>query len=330
VLLGGAAIVVDLSLARVYQMDLHNAAEAAAHAAAAQLDGTDAGLTSARDKAVEMAAANVVARDPVSLDRNESNDPAGNVVLGYWDGAQLVPSSDASQVTAVQVLARRDDFLSVFAEVAFGQEHLTAGDFAIAQAGGPEVSDCPFPLALPDCELAAVSAGGCNENVVLNGDQVDNGAWARLGTSQPTAKTIRDSLDPAVCGSASAVGDQVTLNNGQIANGLKELASAINTRGIPWDASAWGAEPTQLPRSDIKPYGKVMYGQVMVFADPAGCVQTKYTGSHPITGYATAVVYDVVSTTGSKTIKMRIACDEAPETGGGAYFGTTVPPRFVR
>lgn len=211
-------------------------------------------------------------------------------MLGYWSEGAFVASTNAAVVTTVRVLAERDDLRSTFAKVSFGADTLSAGDYSIAQAGGPAESPCPLPISLADCEVAAVSET-CNVNVTLNSDRLDNGS---------------------------------------VTSGLQRMADAVNASPDVWDVTAMGIQPTKLSGSRIAPDGKVLYGQVMVFHDPENCAATKYNGNRAIVGYATAVVYDVVSRGGNKSMRMRIACDEAPANGGGAYFGTIVPPRFVR
>jgi hypothetical protein len=329
ILVGFAAIAIDVSSARVSRHQLGNAAEAAAHAGAAQLDGSVEGMEAARASAVVVAEENFVAGLPVNLDLNSDNTPEGDVVLGFWSGGAFVPSVDPALVTSVRVLAERDDLRSTFARVAFEADTLAAGDFAIAQAGGPSEAECPLPLALADCEIAAV-ADTCNLNVVLNSDRLDNGAWARKGGAQANASYIRNALDSSTCAAESELGEILTLNNGSVASGLKELSDAVNASPTSWDPVTMGVQPGKLTGSSISPYGKVFYGQLMVFHDPGNCADTKYNGTREVIGYATAVVYDVVSTGGNKSLRMRIACDENPAAGGGAYFGTTVPPRFVR
>ncbi|MDP2309782.1 MAG: pilus assembly protein TadG-related protein [Pseudomonadota bacterium] len=328
-LVGFAALAIDVSAARVSRHQLGNAAEAASHAGAAQLDGSIEGMNAARVAALTVAAENRVENTSVLLDANEGNASDGDVVLGYWSAGAFISSTEPSVVTTVRVLAERDDLRSTFAKLAFGADTLSAGDYSIAEAGGPAESPCPLPISLADCEIAAVSES-CDLNVVLNSDRLDNGAWARKGGSQANAAYIADALDPDVCAAQSETGEILTLNNGSVASGLQRLATAVNNSPDTWDATTMGTQPAAFAQSSIDPYGHVLYGQIMVFHDPGNCASTKYNGDRAILGYATAVVYDVVATGGSKSLRMRIACDEAPAKGGGAYFGTTVPPRFVR
>ncbi len=330
VLMGFAALAIDVSMARVSKQQLANAAEAGSHAGAAQLDGTVEGMSAARAMAVSVAGENRAQGAVVTIDENTSNDPAGDVVLGFWNGTAITASSDPALVTTVQVRTEKTDLLTTFARVAFDADSMSASDFAIAQAGGPGESNCPMPISLADCEVEAV-ADTCNLDIVLTADRIDNGAWARKGSTQANASYIRDALDSSICAGASQTGENVTLNNGAVTSGLKELADAVSSSPLMWDSATMGPQPAQLPGSSVTAYGHVFYGQVMVFEDAGNCTNLKYNGTKPILGYATAVVYDIISSGSGKTIKMRIGCDEEPgAAGGGAYFGTTVTPKFVR
>lgn len=330
VLLGFAAIAVDIGLARHHKQQFQLASEAAAHAAAAKLDGTPEGLVAARDTALAVAAENFVAGTPVVLDRNDANDPAGDVVLGYWEDGAFVPSTTPMDTNTVRVVARRDSMSTLFAWVAFEEQSIAVGDYSIAQGGGPSSADCPFPLAIPDCEFTPGPSGFCGAELLLNSARIDNGAWSRVGTTQANASYIRASMDPAICANASGVDDMVTLNNGQVNSAFKEMGDAVNTYGGPWNTE-WGTLPAQSSGSIVSPYGaKSLVGQIVIYEDPDNCTNTQFAGTHPIVGYATIVIYDVVNSGSDKQIKARTLCDLTDGKGGGGFFGTLVPPNFVR
>ncbi|MFN7145423.1 MAG: pilus assembly protein TadG-related protein [Myxococcota bacterium] len=329
VLLGFAAIAVDIGLARHHKHQFELASEAAAHAAAAKLDGTADGLVAARDTALAVAAENLVAGTPVVLDRNDANDPAGDVVLGYWEDGAFVPSTTPMETNSVRVVARRAAMNTLFAWTAFETSTIAVGDYSIAQGGGPAADDCPFPLAIPDCELLN-SGDICSGDLVLNNARVDNGAWSRTGYTQANANYIRDALNPSICAGASGIDDVVTLNNGQVTTAFQEMAKAVNTYGVPWNVEEHGTLPAQDPKSRVSPYGKALLGQIVVFDDPDNCVNTQYAGTHPIVGYATIIIYDVVNDGTNKEIKAKKTCYLTDGKGGGGFFGTLVPPNFVR
>lgn len=330
ILLGVSALVIDIGRGRVVKHQARNTAEAAAHAGAAQLDGTAAGVTAARAKAVEIAAENYVNGSPMTLDPNTANTPGGDVVTGYWADDVFVPSTVPAVTTSVEVIAREPNLGTFFAGAAFDRATMDVGDFAIAQAGGPSAAGCPFPLALPDCQITAYSGGICGADIILNNDRLDNGAWARIGSTQANASYIRSALDPNQCAAASDIDDRVTLNNGQVNSALRELGDAVNRYGVAWNTAEWGKLPPKASGSIVNPYGKALVGQLMVFDDPANCAGTKFTGTHDLVGYATIIIYDVANSGSNKQIKARAICEITDGAGGGGFFGTVVAPNFVR
>lgn len=322
-LIAVAAISVDLGALRVWQIELHNAAEAGAHAGAARLDGTLAGMSAARDFAVATGGANTTAGAPVRI------EPA-DVELGRWIGTDFVAdASDPALVTAVRVTARRDDLDSFFAQV-LGWEHLATSDAAIAVSGGPFQADCPLPIAVPSCEIEAVGET-CNLDVTFNSAGEDNAGWALLGDVRPSAASLRDAM--VSCDAASA-NDVMSLNNGAVTSAAQYLADMVADQPTLWDAAAWGPLPERSARSGIpvEDYGHVLKSRVMVFEDPSGCANPSFNGTAvPLTGFATAVVYDV-ETTGpvdTRNVRMRVVCDTSDEPGGGGWYGTWAPPRMV-
>jgi Flp pilus assembly protein TadG len=73
VLLGFAAITIDVGYQRIVRNQLENITDAAAHAGAHSLDGTDVGATAARTAAQLVASENHVADGTVTLDLNTGN-----------------------------------------------------------------------------------------------------------------------------------------------------------------------------------------------------------------------------------------------------------------
>lgn len=331
-LLGFAAVGVDLSVKRFNERQALNAAEAAAHAAAAQLDGTSAGVTNARSLAVQLAAQNQFAGSAASVDANTSNDPAGNVVVGYVDDAgTFVADATPTTATAVKVQVARTDLPTYFAKPAFNVTHMSAGGTAVAVAGGPTSSDCPIPIAVPACQLES-AADICNFDVVFNSDGKDNAGWALPGYARPNASTLTNAVQNCM-GEVDTV-DVVSLNNGTVTAALQALAAEVSASTDYWNTADWGTQPTRSSRSGITTanYGKVLLTELMVYDDPNGCADPSYNAlGVPVRGFATAAIYDV-ETSGpvtNRNIRMRVFCSESDNRGGGAYYGTTSPPRFV-
>jgi len=120
VLLGFVAFAIDVGVLCLARGEAQNSADAAALAAAMELldddqlsgvpDMTDE-IASARLNAVEYAARNAVRHAAPVVDANESNDPNGDVVIGYLanpsDQSETMSFADPNQFNAVQVRVRR-------------------------------------------------------------------------------------------------------------------------------------------------------------------------------------------------------------------------------
>src|SRR4051812_23082752 len=114
VLIAVLAFVVDLGYAWVIRSQLRNAADAGAHAAVAELDGTPDGVAAARLEAIAWSARNLAGGEPVLVS-------ARDVRFGAWDDAAgaLVSSDDPVDINAVAVTAR-GRAPAFFAPIAFG------------------------------------------------------------------------------------------------------------------------------------------------------------------------------------------------------------------
>lgn len=124
VLLGFAALTIDLGYARMVQAQLQAAADAAAMGGAQRLSTDAAGLIAARSTAVSIGAANEANGHPVALDANPINGADGDVVLGIWDATAgtFTPSMNPELVNAVQVTARDEGLLPLFSRASFGRD----------------------------------------------------------------------------------------------------------------------------------------------------------------------------------------------------------------
>lgn len=327
VLVGVSAVAIDAQRARMVRMELHNAAEAAAHAAALGLDGTTAGFDDARERAALAALANYADGAAVDLDL-AAGEPAA-VELGRYEGGVFVAdTSDPAEVKAVRVNLRLPEVRAFFGGPAFGTDTLAVSTEVRVLGGGPSDAGCPLPVAVPSCSLPEGDAI-CNMDVVMGPDGNDNGAWARIGSATPNASYVKSALRE--CAAESSTVDLVSLNNGMIAAAAKELATVIDESTDTWDPAEWGAMPTQFTNSAVTNYGNVLVSQLIVYKDAGDCSNPKMTGSrHEIEGYATAVVYDVITTgkAAGRKVAMRVVCDSTTARAGGGFFGTKAPPQF--
>ena len=129
VILGFAALAIDLGYLQVARVESQNAADAATLAgASAFLSETvfsrtgidDSRLDSVRDRAILYGSYNSVARMPCRLDANLGNGLSGDIVLGYLDPNNTrgaIDYSNPSMFNAITVNARRTDLPTFFAGI---------------------------------------------------------------------------------------------------------------------------------------------------------------------------------------------------------------------
>lgn len=172
VLIGIAALVIDLGFMFVAKNQLQNAADAGALAGAGVLKVEDYSGTiySARVEAQSYAAKNKAAGETLTLDLNTQNKINGDIVDGYWGSVAappdppvpptFTPSSPSSKklVNAIKVVARRtgetgqgigtNNRLDVFFGKIFGWSSMGFKQEAIALASLPNIA---LPIVLSPC-----------------------------------------------------------------------------------------------------------------------------------------------------------------------------------
>ncbi|MFH1462965.1 MAG: pilus assembly protein TadG-related protein [Pseudomonadota bacterium] len=322
ILLGMAALVIDLGYQGASQAELQAAADAAAHAGAMQLDGTEDGLDAATQAALDFAAFNSAAGDPVEL------DPSADILLGIWDevSGSFSAGGATEMIDAVQVTARRDDLPAWFARAAFGRDSLAASVQSVARRTyeGAGRVDCFLPLAVPSCVIEDVyGIDHINQvDLVLNPPGVNNVAWARPD-AHPSASWLSSQIWNCSYEGSIEVIDSVELNNGLIASVLADLADKIEASDTTWDSALWGSLPAQAARSGIASsrYGHTLEGPIAVFDDDSYCTSPgPMNGTEEITGFVWGAIYEVVTTgaAANRTIKMRLETTETHDLGTGS------------
>ncbi|MDP2316961.1 MAG: TadG family pilus assembly protein [Pseudomonadota bacterium] len=327
-LAGFAALVVDIGYGRTVHYQLEAAADAAVHAAAPFLDGTEAGVASARASAFAVAAANQANGSPVAL-------AEADVVTGIWSGGSFTPSTSAEVVNAVKVTARAN-LSAFFGQVAFGVEEINPSASAIAVMPATDMPgsvDCFLPFAVPLCALQAHPAGTlASIDFQFSVAGVDNSAWGTL-VANPSSIEIRGFLNNCEAQGAARVGDSVNVNNGEVSSGLQEIANVIEGSATRWDPATLGTQPDRMTQSAVSAsgYGGTLEGPILVFDQGnVACDSISYVQGYPLVGFAWGVVYDVRAAGGAKTIKLRInnnvAMDYGTSGGGAVDAGVIYQP----
>lgn len=336
VLLMFAALAVDVGYARVVDLQLQVAADAASHAATAQLDGTAEGLAGARGMAVTVARLNAAGGQSVSLDD-------ADIVTGIYDDGAFSASTDPVEVNAVRIDARRPDLGLYFAPV-MGRASIGVGARSLMVAdlgGGAGAVDCFIPLAIASCMIDTHGVAGIqNVEFHVNPAGIDNIGWGRPNGT-PNASWSRAQISDCEQGGTAAVGDPVGLQNGVVTSAMSAMASAINSSSTTWSTATWGPMPARMGSSDVSTsnYGRTYEGVVTIFdGGPGYCPSGAFNGNQPIVGFMWGAVYDIQAggPAASRNLKLRLDTTNPRLVGtaaGGpdwAVRSPSAPPRMVK
>jgi len=267
-LLGFAALVIDVAYIYTTQNQLHVAADSAALAGATQIfNSTDCAANSAapnyqaRTKAQTYAAfhkaGSAVGQTAINLSLNTGNDPNGDIILGNFNTTSHVFTScpAGSPVNALRVRSRRNSetgtgidpsnapvatFFAPVLNTAFRTRDVKT--FATAQ----KISRAGLPIAIPKCVVPPSSCScptctGSSDDLTItfNPSTSDNGAWTTF-FGGGGARTIRDYIaNPSTIACiASTPSSTINITNGAIASALSDLQDQCTSRGCsettPW------------------------------------------------------------------------------------------------
>jgi Flp pilus assembly protein TadG len=347
VLLGFAALVLDVGALYRVRTELQSASDSAALAGVQELDRTAAGIDLARDRVKEYAALHQANGTPVVVADSD-------IIFGYWTTSSdaFTPlgsfPADPAAVNAVQVRSRRDAaqgdavMMSLAHFVGHTREDVSAT--AIAVGGGP-ASECAFPIVVPDCSLdEPISSGLCDYCMVYQDNNSDNAGWTTFDEGSVGAPTIRDlivsacydgsggvAVDPVTgecaggCVSTDS-GDEIKVNNGNLMNkGTNNFCPVIQDILLRGD-------PTGTPQPFVV--------KVPVLESTSGtCDASQFSGYKTISGYATMEIFGAKCgsvdpgvfapaspcpppPSSDKYLVAALRCDlSSEEIGGGGFFG---------
>lgn len=308
VIAGFVALVFDVGYLRMEGMRLQMASDAAAHAAAKELNGTEEGLGDAITAASSVAGMWTIAGNKLTIGSDE-------VEFGTYDGAgTFVSETDPALINALRVSASADLPL-FFGAIAFDSSgSVAAGRTTLVtteEGGGAYASDCVLPVAVPACEIDAGI-----QNKVFDAGRFGEQYGALVGqTIYQTARGVPYSFfsetifknliaDCYARGDVS-MDDTERLSMSYNSVSYTDVLSALNSSSTSWDSSKWGAPPSKLPGSGLSASSvtRTLEGPVPVIDDDAYCTSTLTTSapnaSAPIVGFIWGAIYDVAKTTGT-------------------------------
>jgi hypothetical protein len=321
VLLGAAALVVDIGHITTVQAELQAAADAGAHAGARQLDGTAEGLELATEQALRFVSSNEAAQQAVSIDGDGSS-----LELGVWEDGSFAAGGDTDEINAVRMVTRRADLIPWFSGAAFGRDALAASAVSIAvhdQDAAGEVA-CFLPMAVADCTITDLYDTGVNYvDFYVNPPAVDNVGWA-MPDGNPNASWLRNQLRDCNHEGTASVGGDIGLQNGTVTSVLTEMADMLNEgTGTSWNNGYWGDLPEQLDHSGVaeESFGNTIEGVMFTFTDSDYCAGSGggFNEHQEISGFVWASIYDVVThgPAAGRTVRVRLEVTDTREVGNG-------------
>ncbi len=335
---GGFAI--DLAFYSVAKGELQRSMDAASLAGAGQLGFNETVFPAVRQEAQNFAdlnptRANLSDLNPtgaISLDLNPGNDANGDIVLGVWDGAAFIPSTDGTQVNAVQCQYATDVPTSFLGILGFNTLPVSARAIAVANPPNALPPDqCMFPVGVTTCTFegstAAFSSQGCGTVMTFNNSSEspppdgNTAAWVNPnGTGTPPAGDLRDALAAVAngdtCSSTLTVGDDVGTNNGMVQSVMSDLVGYFQTK---YEDSVDSGEQIQiLDENDNVRYEG--YGwEVFVALIKTNCpFPGPINGDHQIQTFAKFIITQVIN-------KGDCAVDNPNDTNSLDLCGTSSP-----
>src|SRR5439155_5798948 len=304
-LLGFAALVIDLGHGWQVRSQQQNAVDSAALAGVRDLDGTSQQFNPAVASAVYYAGLN-------DADNQKVNVPSANVLIGNWSFTSRTFTAygggmPSYRVNAVQVTAPTLAVPTWFAPF-IGVDSENVQTTAVAVGGSP-AQTCGFPLAVPDC--AIIDDNGqilCNSTMTFGRATTDNvGFTLLMPTSPVNTPGIDCEIGCALTGASVAKngGNNCTCNNKcnatAIGNGSIYISNGNNLSQQVVDAI--NAAVTANPNG--------VFAQVPVLGSngltKSTCGSFQFNQAQPVVGYVEMKV--VGATSGPpKTITVSINC----------------------
>ncbi len=309
IIIGGLAM--DLAYYGTVDDELQRSMDAAALAGAGKLGFNDTYFPAARQWAHDYALANPYRIGNINLNLNTANAPAGNIVLGIWNGATFTPSLDGTRVNAVQcrfATSVPTSFLRLI-----GVNSLDTGAMSIAWAAQPGTTPpnaCVFPVALSSCFFGGPTSTGCGATITLISSSTSStvggntAAWASIVPNQNANDAnilaqVQAAAGGNCSGTALKTGDDVPVTGGQLNNVVNWLTDTTDPNSFP-AKYANSSQLVVLKQDGTDAYrGKGWEVYVPVIDTGAGCPPAgNITGTPPINGWTRLVITQVLGKNG--------------------------------
>ncbi len=320
VLAMGALMALAMNVGQIMaaKADLQTAADAAALAAVAKLDGTEMGKVAARRSAHQVSRMNRVLAAPVEIDPSLT-DASRDVLLGRWDFDAPAGTADRfsvrtnpAEINAVRVQngatggSGRNSRLGIFfGSFLGGPGGASVPAQATAAVQGIGRTGCVIPLTIAECKLPVSPDGTCEAGVTrqLTFANANNDAvgFANLTASNnaPNGTWVANQItNGTYCADDGfVVGQDAKLQDGNDVNKVVEALTAP---------------------------GACLLDQDVTFAvTNAGCEGTPpnpfFHGTHPVVGFVRVRIVAATNQQGAPA-----TCAEAP--GGGPPAPPQGPP----
>jgi Flp pilus assembly protein TadG/phage terminase large subunit-like protein len=319
VLLGFAALAVDMGYIFAARNELQNAADAAALAATRELgriyseetlasqdlgSGENAAyLSSIYSTAISVAAKNVAAGGSVAITSDD-------ITIGQWDPDSRTLTATLDEPDAVRVTPRREAGSAVtlfFARVLGIFDTDVSATATAALTGLSEVNEggLPIPVGISRYWFEYAWPGAfCDQNIKFYPTGTIDGCagWHTYESSPPNASKLRKLLDDLRTGDFKSpeteTGDEYAFTGGTVASAFDEMKAL-------YDANK---------DADGKWKTTVVVYNWMDCSNPNKTIE--------IVGFARVEITQVLVTP-EKTIVGKVICNEFEEDtrGGGAYYG---------
>jgi hypothetical protein len=349
-MLGFAALILDVGQLHWTRTREITAAEAAALAAVQKLNYTPAGLTAACNEAAALVNANANTDGEFAFSANCSNPTASTneIKFGVWENNIFTSSTEAIAINAVKVEVKRTSakqnaitpilagFLGFFGGSAPTSFDMSGSAIVAMPDGNPPGQANIFPIAATDCSFMKGSNLACGREIIL-GDN-PGGTTAMNCPHNPTDCVIDDSGNHFnwTTGTDSHGGtstfrgmanDLVTCLTTGICNPVQiELGDTIYLKGGN-HAGTFNSGVSLFP--DYLALKGTVDVQIPIF-DGGSCSTTHSHDDSAVTvvGFGTFRINQIVSTGSNKYVRGTVICDvtiDQPGDKNSQDLGTVTP-----